>query len=608
MCARFVALRSGFIALAGMYACACTGSGASAEDGGETEAETGEGASRDSDSDFAAVTFPRQMESLGRGMVAVLREEGGVYVGWRLLGTDPADTAFNLYRKIGGADTLLTDVPLTQTTDFVDADGTAEATYYVRPVLGGVEQKSSTPVAVELLSYRALPLAAADTLFERVSVGDLDGDGEYDFVIKQPLGVADPGLWNPSVDTYKLEAYRSDGTFMWRRDLGWNIEQGLWWSPMLVYDLDGDGKAEVVTKTAPLDEDYRNEEGKVLEGPEWLSVLDGETGEELARENWIDRGDPAQWGDDYGNRVNRNKLAIAYLDGRRPSVVVFRGIYRLMKMEAWNFRDGGLTQLWEWSYERGGGFQNARVGDVDGDGYDEIINGSMAVDQDGSDLWITGESHGDRMQLADFDPARPGFEIWYCQEWGYTHPYHLRDAHTGALIWGDAFDGSDNGRAVAADVDPSNPGMEMWSSASPNLFSANGEDLGPKPESANWAVWWDGDVLRELVEGGRIVKYDGATGITNLIDTGVEERYSERYIGDILGDWREELIYSVAGELRIYTTAVPAEQRFYTFMHDSMYRTDTAAEASGWNQYPNTSFFFGEGAAPPPVPDIYTAL
>ncbi len=570
------------------------------EEGARHDADSEPTVSDDeSDSPVDKVRFPRQMEKLGRGLVAFQTSDSGVYVDWRLNGDDPEDIAFNLYRTTNGFSTKLNSAPLTESTNFTDADGTVDATFRVTSVVNGVEAVSSPDVSVLTTAYKSLPLPEIAG-FDRVGVGDLDGDGEYDFVIKHPEGISDPGVWVRSEDTFKLSAYKSDGTFLWQRDLGWNIEQGSWWAPMLVYDLDGDGRAEVAVKTAPLDVDYRNEEGKVLEGPEWLTILDGETGEELVRENWIDRGNVADWGDDYNNRASRNKLAVAYLDGRRPSLIVFRGIYRLMKMEAWNFRDGGLTPLWQWSYDRGGGSQNARVGDVDGDGFDEIVNGSIAVDHDGTDMWVTGESHSDAVHLADMDPTRPGLEIWYCQEWGYTHPYHLRDAATGALIWGDAFDGGDNGRAVTADVDGNNLGLEMWSSASANLFDANGFDLGPKPESAAWAVWWDGDLLRELVENGVIAKYNAQTGITSKIAGALEEPYAERFIGDLFGDWREELIYSAPYELRIYSTVYPTDRRFYTFMHDSLYRNDVAEEASGRPQYGNTSFFFGEGMSPPP--------
>jgi rhamnogalacturonan endolyase len=557
----------------------------------------------ETDSSSEWVRFPRQMEKLGRGVVAISQGESGVYVGWRLNGDDPEGIAFNLYRTVGGVSIKVNDAPLTLSTNFLDTDGTSDATYHVRPQEGGVEGDPSPEVSVLTTIYKSIPLQG-NYVIDRAVVGDLDGDGEYDYVIRQPEGISDPGVWVRSQDTFKLEAYKSDGTFLWQKDLGWNIEQGTWWSPVLVYDLDGDGRAEVIAKTAPTDIDYRNEDGKVLEGPEWLSVFDGETGEELARENWIDRGGPGDWGDDYGNRAGRNKLAVAYLDGKRPSIIVFRGIYRLMKMEAWNFRDGALSQLWQWSYERGGGSLNSRVGDMDGDGFDEIINGSMAVDEDGSDMWITGESHSDVVHLADVDPERPGLEIWYCQEWGYTHPYHLRDASSGALIWGDAFDGGDNGRAVVADVDESSPGLEMWSSASPDLFSANGDDLGPKPESSAWAVWWDGDLLREQVENGVIVKYNAETGITSRIASAVEERYSERFIGDLFGDWREELMYTVPGEMRIYSTALVSEYRFYTLMHDPLYRNDIAEEASGHAQYGNASFFLGAGMQSQPKPEI----
>ncbi len=559
--------------------------------------------SRGEDSDFERKTFPRQMEDLGRGLIATGIDENSVYLSWRMTGFDPENIAFNIYRTREDVTVKINKVPVIDTTDYIDSEGTADSLYFIKSVVDEEEKDSSSAVSVVKEEYRSIRLQG-EYVFDKIAVGDLDGDGEYDFVIKQPGQATDPGVWNMPTDTFKLEAYRSNGEFMWRRDLGWNIVQGIWWSPILVYDLDGDGKAEVVAKTAPLDEDYREENGNVLSGPEWFSIFDGETGEESARENWIARGNLGDWGDDYGNRVNRNKLSVAYLDGKTPSLIVQRGIYRMMKMEAWNFRNGQLTRLWEWSYDRGGGAQNTRIGDIDNDGFDEIINGSIAVDRDGKTIWITGESHSDRVHLADIDPNRLGLEIWYCQEWGYQHPFHLRDASTGTLIWGYSGYLGDNGRAVVADIDESNPGMEMWSQVSGALFSVNGENLGPKPESGHWAVWWDGDLLRETVENGVITKYNAQTGITDRIGTTLEQRYSERFVGDILGDWREELIYVVPGEMRIYSTVIPSNHRFRTLMHDPLYRNDIAGISSGWPQYGNLSFFLGVDMDAPPNPNI----
>jgi rhamnogalacturonan endolyase len=556
-----------------------------------------------------SILAQRQRENLGRGMVAIHQGDGMVYVGWRMLGTDPVDIAFNLYRSTGGGTAVkLNDQFITQSTNWVD-DGinlSQTNSYFVRPVLNGQELAVSAPFTLPEnppeRNYLSIPLQG-DYVFNRAGVGDLDGDGEYDYIIKQPEQVTDPGVYSPSVDTWKIEAYKNDGTFLWRRDLGWNIVQGVWWSPMIVYDLDGDGKAEVVTKTAPTDVDYRRpSDGRVLEGPEWFTVFDGQTGAELATEDWIPRGNICDWGDCYGNRVNRNLMCVAYLDGERPSVVIFRGTYGLMKAEAWNFRNGQLENVWRWSNEGLGseyqeqGFHEVRVGDIDGDGRDEILNGSIAIDDDGSNIYTTGEGHGDRFHLTDIDPNQPGLETWYIQEDypDYTHPVHLRDARTGELLWGLEGNWGDVGRGLVADIDPRQKGLECWSPQG-DLYNCKGDALGPQPNTCQFAIWWDDDLLRELLENGRIQKWNPYTQSLDRIGNAELYTYSDILIADIFGDWREEIITvpSEGGQLRIYTTTIPSTRRFPTFMHDPIYRIDVATMSMGYTQSAHPSFYFG---------------
>ncbi len=549
----------------------------------------------------------RQRENLGRGMIAVFQGDGAVYVGWRMLGTDPENIAFNLYRSTGGGTAAkLNGTPITQSTNWVDNGVTLSQSnsYFVRPVLNGQEQEASTPFTLPVnppeQNYMSIPLQG-DYVLNRAGVGDLDGDGEYDYIIKQPEQVTDPGVYHTSVDTWKIEAYKSDGTFLWRKDLGWNIVQGVWWSPMIVYDLDGDGKAEVVAKTAPTDVDYRRpSDGRVLEGPEWFTVFDGQTGAELASEDWIPRGNICDWGDCYGNRVNRNLMCVAYLDGERPTIVIFRGTYALMKAEAWNYRDGRLENVWRWSNEglgpeyQGQGFHEIRVADIDGDGRDEILNGSIAIDDDGSNIYTTGEGHGDRFHLTDIDPNRPGLETWYIQEAGYDHPVHLRDARSGDLIWGLEGNWGDVGRGLTADIDPRQKGLECWSPQG-DLYNCKGDVLGPQPNTCQFAIWWDDDQLRELLENGRIQKWNPYTQSLDQIANAELYTYSDILIADIFGDWREEIITvpSEGGELRIYTTTIPSTRRFPTFMHDPVYRIDVACMSMGYTQSAHPSFYFG---------------
>lgn len=588
-------------------------------------------------------TLPsRPVEPLGRGLVALPLGEGKVYLSWRLLGTDPKDVAFNLYRKgSDGRPVRVNRQPIARTTDFVDIGVDLDQTtaYFVRPVLGGKEGEPSEAFALPAhappLPYLTLPLQplAGDEnrSVHRVGIGDLDGDGEYDFVVIRPAGGKDPAQVRPSPTTFKVEAYLRDGTFLWRMDLGWNIEHGVHYFPLIVYDLDGDGRAEVACKTAEgavfgdgtsigdTDgdgrTDYRNEQGTVLEGPEFLSVVDGLTGKERARAPWIPRGRISDWGDHYGNRVNRNLMAVAYLDGLRPSIIVVRGYYALTKVEAWDYRKGTLTPRWRWSNEGlpkewwGQGFHNLRIGDVDGDGKDEILMGALTLDENGRELYTTGLGHGDRFHLADIDPARPGLEVFACHESPRAcqgRGVELYDARTGTLLWGPPEPTTgDVGRALAADIDPRYPGMECWGAGGGArwLFSCQGKviSVAPKVPYCNFAIWWDGDLLRELMDVWRgtlrIDKwdYENAQPI-NLLTAPAQGAYNAPLAyGDILGDWREEVIVYANGELRIYITTLPAQQRFRTLMHDSFYRLSVACETMGYMQAPQPGFYLGAG-------------
>ena len=329
---------------------------------------------------------------------------------------------------------------------------------------------------------------------DRVGIGDLDGDGVYDFIVKHPVGQIDPGRRVPSTDTYKVDAYNGQsGAFMWRIDLGWNINHGIWFSPMVVRDLDGDGKAEVCLRTAPYAATREQilDPGPpfVLDGPEYLAVYDGATGKEIDKVDWIERGQVTDWADRSGNRSSRHMLGVAYLDGKTPSVLVVRGTYGLMKVDAWMLRNRKLEKVWRWTNERapfmyhGQGQHSIKTGDIDGDGADEILNGSIAIDNDGRTLWGTGLGHGDRFYLGDIDPDRPGLEVWYTIE--DPHPRNgvsLWEALTGPLIFGAHEATLDNQMAsgLAADIDPAHPGMEVWGDKF--FFTAKGQPIpGPVP-------------------------------------------------------------------------------------------------------------------------------
>jgi len=587
----------------------------------------------------------RQMERLGRGVVAVDRGGGKVYVGWRLLGTDPDGIAFNLYRSAGGGGPAkLNPAPLARTTDFLDehADPGRANAYSVRPVVDGVEQAAGPPFPIPAHAparpYLAIPLRTLPGHTPNdAAVGDLDGDGEYEVVLKQEMAPRDNSQRGATGET-KLEAYRLDGTLLWRINLGKNNREGAHYTPFLVYDLDGDGKAEVACKTADgtvdgagavlgaARADHRNAAGYVLDGPEFLTVFDGATGRALASTAYLPpRGRVADWGDAYGNRVDRFLAAVAYLDGERPSLVMCRGYYTRTVLVAWNWRGGKLARVWTFDSDagptgnrayRGQGNHNLAVGDVDGDGRDEIIYGACAIDDDGRGLYSTGLGHGDAIHLGDMDPDRPGLEVFDIHE----HPRHphgaeFRDARTGRLLWSKP--SADVGRGLAMDIDPRHRGYEVWASGAElaGLWDVRGGTIADrKPRSCNFGVWWDGDPLREILDRTTITKWDREAGKeTPLLSAeGCAANNSSKatpaLCADVLGDWREEVIWRSVDnrELRIYTTTIPAEQRLVTLMHDPQYRLGVARQNVGYNLPAQPGFYLGAGMAAPPRPRITT--
>ena len=542
-------------------------------------------------------------ETLDRGTSAVVAGPGRVYIGWRLLESDARGVAFNVYRSTaGGAPVKLNAQPLSKTTDFLDATAPLERdnTWSVRAVVNGREQDGDgaavLPANPPALPFRTIGLKDARSV-DRVAIADLNGDGAYDFVVKHPAGGIDPGRIRPSSDTYKIDGYDGrTGAFLWRIDLGWNINHGIWFSPMIARDLDGDHAAEMCLRTAPYaatrEEAFDGGKGIILEGPEYLACYDGRTGREIDRVDWIERGKVTDWADTTGNRSSRHMMGVAYLDGKTPAVLVVRGTYGLMKVDAWTLRNRKLERIWRWTNERapfkyhGQGQHSIKTGDIDGDGFDEILNGSIAIDHDGRTLWSTGLGHGDRFYLSDIDPDRQGLEIWYTIE--DPHPQNgvsLWDARRGTLIFGTAEPTRDNqvGGGLAGDIDPAHPGMEVWSDRF--FFTAAGKPIPGDLPPQNDLVWWDADPLRELLTRGAISKWKGAA--LGRVEGSVQ------HVADIFGDWREEIVTAVAGELRIYTTTIPAADRRVTLMQDPLYRNDVTHRSMGYPHVPMTSFFLG---------------
>ena len=594
----------------------------------------------------AEASAQRQMERLGRGVVAIRRADGAVYVGWRLLGTDPEDVAFNVYRRRAGREPVrLNARPIVSSTNHLDRDADANAawSYFVRPVLHGRQLAPSRGATVRAGPpagpYLSIPLRTpAGCTPNDASAGDLDGDGEYEIVLKQEMRPHDNSRPGRTGQT-KLEAYRLDGTFLWRIDLGRNVREGAHYTPFIVYDLDGDGRAEVACRTADgsidgmgkaigdAGADHRDSRGYVLRGPEYLTVFDGRTGRALASVDYLPaRGDVRSWGDDYGNRVDRFLACVAYLDGVRPSLVMCRGYYARTALVAWDYRAGKLARRWTFDTDAGGrsrrgyrgqGNHGLAVADVDGDGRDEIVYGACAIDHDGTGLYTTHLGHGDAMHVSDIDPDRPGLEVFGIHEKPrHDHGANLREAGTGKVLW--SLPSRDVGRGLAMDIDPRHRGYECWAAGERlgGLYNCKGRKIADrKPRSCNMGIWWDADVLRELLDGTTIAKWHGETGRQRVLLAGRGcaanngTKANPCLHADLLGDWREEVVWRTRDnrELRVYTTTIPTRRRFYTFMHDPVYRLSVVWQNVGYNQPTQTGFYMGDGMPEPPRPKIAPA-
>jgi rhamnogalacturonan endolyase len=550
----------------------------------------------------------RVREKLDRGLVVRLIEGGRVYVGWRLLADDPPHVAFNVYRRAGDAQPVkVNDVPVAKTTDLVAPVPKQEAewSYFVRPVIDGREGPPSAAVssAGESASLAYLPIQLGDRhTVQKAGIADLDGDGRLDFVLKQPGDNIDPyeKYWKPSPDTYKLEAYRHDGKLLWRHDLGWSIERGIWYSPYVVFDFDGDGRAEVAAKTGQ--GDPRDKDGRVRSGPEYATILDGPSGKPVARVDWPSREGFGDVLDRGYNLASRNQIGVAYLDGKTPCLIVARGTYSLMKVAAYEFHGGRLRELWRWDNSlepksfRGQGAHWMHSADVDGDGRDEVLLGSSVLDDDGAPLWTTGVGHPDHFYLGDIDPARPGLEIYYGIESRQKerNGMCLVEAATGKILWG--HEGPTrhvHGQGMCSDIDARHPGCECYSAdtdekkafAFARLRTCKGQVISEEKLEGFGArcVYWDADLQREVIRGNRITDYPKG-------DVPPKIEGSLVAVADVLGDWREEIITSLRGELRIYTTTIPATDRRVCLMQDPIYRIDVAHAAMGYYQVPMLSY------------------
>jgi rhamnogalacturonan endolyase len=620
-----------------------------------------------------------QVEALSRGLTGLQQADGKVFLSWRLLANDPADVAFNVYRTTepAGAAPIdfgafastpdtppgtvrLNSAPIADVTWLVDSAPTLRytTTYFVRAVIAGVEQTSSRPLAfaagAEPRAYHSIAMRNPEGYQpSEGSAADLDGDGDYELIVKQEGRAYDNskgGISDPPI----LQAYKLDGTLLWQINLGKNIRAGAHYTQFIVYDFDGDGRAELACKTADGTVDgqgkvigdasanYVNANGHILAGPEFLTIFNGLTGAALDTVPYEPARHPtnplaptreelkAVWGDGNGNRSDRYVAGVAYLDGIHPSLIMCRGYYTRSCLVAYDLRGGKLVKRWLFDSSAGPESNRAYAGqgnhqlsiaDVDGDGRDEIVYGAMVIDDNGTGLYSTGWGHGDALHVSDLTPANPGLEIVDIQERFDKQGLSMRDAATGRPIFtipsvkadesgGDKGEGP--GRGVAFNIDPRFPGSECWAAGSgmTKMFTADGQVICDRPRGTpvNFAVWWDGDLLRELLDQNFIGKWNWETQTTDRVLTAHEcissngTKATPFLSADLWGDWREEVIWRTrdGSALHIYTSPIPTKYRMVTLMQDPQYRCAIAWQNVAYNQPPHPSFAL-DPALPLPV-------
>ena len=634
------------------------------------------------------ITPKEQMENIDRSPIAMpASDNNGIFLSWRLLGTDEPGTMFDIVRN---GTTIKSGMTV---TNFTDTEGTVTSSYEIVVKNNGKEVERTKPFIpwadIYLRQTLDRPEGGVTPSGETYtyspndcSVGDVDGDGQYELIVKwDPTNAKDNSQKGYTgkvyLDAYKLDMTSESPKKLWRIDLGVNIRAGAHYTQFLVYDFDGDGKAEMICKTAAGSKDgcgkfvseaatdgtikavdntkdWRNSDGKVKGGQEWLTVFCGETGEALHTvyynpnrnggiggeagwtKNWDDRSGKTD--KEYGNRGERYLAAVAYIDGPQnaPCAIMVRGYYTYSYIWAVGFDGKELYTRWlhssfsktQYSVEDengskttidapaptgktngsrtayGNGNHNLSVGDYDGDGNDEITLGASAIDNNGHLLYSTGYGHGDALHVGDIDPDRPGMEVFTVHE---SSPYgwDLHDAATGAIIC-NADGGKDNGRGIASDIIASNRGYEFSSSNDRSQRNASAEVVSTKSSSLNFRCYWNGDLQDELLDGAEMTRWNGSSmvSVINFANYGNSTscnstKKTPNLTADLLGDWREEIILWDSSDgctLNIFTTNIPTEYAIPTLMHDHTYRMGVAWQNSSYNQPPHVGYYLPDYA------------
>ncbi len=568
------------------------------------------------------------VEYLDRGITAV-NTGNGMLVSWRYLAGDSDKAEFRLYRD----NTLIYTSKTGDATCYLDKSGSSNSKYRVDYVSDGAVVSSENCAFTTNKNYFDIPLkvpAGSGCTYSAndCSVGDVDGDGQYELFVKwDPSNSKDNSQDGYTGNVY-IDCYTLEGKQLWRIDLGKNIRAGAHYTQFLVADFDCDGKAEMTCKTADgtVDgtgkvigdgsKDYRNSSGYILSGPEYYTLFEGSTGKALDTVEYaFPRGKVSDWGDNYGNRVDRFLGAVVYCDGVKPSAVSARGYYTRMTAVAYDVVDKKLVT--RWTFDSGNdpkkgyhnGNHNCMPADVDNDGKQELVLGSTCIDDNGKLLWCNNQGHGDAMHLGDFLPDREGLELWMCHEnepWGVS----LIDAKTGKNIFHKNHT-KDTGRACCGNILASNPGAEFWGATGNDIFDGNGKTIASNKPAQNFMIYWDGDLEREILDGTKIDKYVSTSKINRLLTadgcaSNNSSKSSPCLSADIFGDWREELLLRTNDSkyIRVYSTTYDTDIRLTTLMHDVHYRTQAAGEQNCYNQPAHTSFYLGSDEKLPERPNV----